>query len=155
MNLPLDHLPASARALVELIGLQATLRLIEHYGGQVFQIPKGKRRRGNTFLADLAEKIGLPAAKQLSATFGGEYKAIPLCYRAVLAVRDAALQARYDALDQAGHSSREICNTLAREFGCTHGTVRRASQRAAAPADGSGAGIDTRQADLFSVAENG
>lgn len=149
MNLSIDHLPASARALVEVIGLPATLRLIEHYGGQVFQVPKGKRRRGNAVLADLAERIGDVAAKKLSATFGGEYKAIPLCYRAVLAVRDAELQARYDALLEAGLSSRAICNKLAKEFGCTHSTVQRASKRAAATADGAHAGAGLRQIDLF------
>lgn len=129
MSLSLAHLPRTARDLVDLIGLPATLRLVEEYGGQVFQVPKGRRVRGNKLLHELGEVIGADAAKKLSATHGGNYFSVPLCQRAIVAARDAQLQARFDALDKAGHSSRAIANRLAKEFRITAGTVLRASKR--------------------------
>ena len=50
MKLSLDHLPTSARDLIDLIGLPATLCLVEACRGQTLAIPKGKRLRGEARL---------------------------------------------------------------------------------------------------------
>ncbi|MFA6312331.1 MAG: Mor transcription activator family protein [Sterolibacterium sp.] len=124
------HLPPKARELIDTIGLPATLRLIDEYGGQTFQVPKGKRAKGVAKLEELAAVIGPKAAKILSHTYGGEYLAVPSCKRALLPRRDADLQARFDAMTSTGGlSARTAVNQLAKEFGLNATTVWQALKR--------------------------
>lgn len=135
MKLSPDHLPKTARDLIDLIGLPATLRLIEARAGQVLAIPKGKRRRGEARMLDLAEIIGAVATKALCQRYGGEYLTVPSCKRAAAAARDRALAARFDELLAAGIGARRVVNQLAREFRIDASTVWRISKRATAPGD--------------------
>lgn len=124
------HLPAKARELIDMIGLPATLRLIDEYGGQTFQVAKGRRAKGVAQLEELAAVIGPEAAKKLSHTYGGEYLSVPSCKRALLPSRDADLQARFDAMTSTGGlSARSAVNQLAKEFRITAATVWRALKR--------------------------
>lgn len=149
MKISLDHLPRTARDLVDLIGLPATLTLIEARGGQVLTIPKRKRKQGEELFEQLVELVGPDAAAKICQRYGGEYLTIPSCKRAAHAVRDAELQARFDALLAEGLGARAVANRLAGEFGLDVSTVWRASKRAAADAGNPDAVIETRQAELF------
>ncbi|MFA6312343.1 MAG: Mor transcription activator family protein [Sterolibacterium sp.] len=129
-NLSLIHLPAKARELIEMIGLPATLRLIDEYGGQTFQVPKGKRVKGVAKLEELAAVIGTEAVKKLSHAFGGEVIAVPSCKRALLGRRDADLQARFDTMTSTGGlSARSAVNWLAKEFRVNATTVWKTLKR--------------------------
>lgn len=151
MKLSLAHLPRTARDLVDLIGLPATLRLIDAKAGQVLAIPKCKRARGEARLVDLADIVGMIAAKAIAHRYGGEYLTVPQCKRAIAAVRDGKLQARFDELLKAGIGARRIANQLAGEYGVDVSTVWRISKRAAADLGNADAVIETRQADLFAA----
>jgi hypothetical protein len=149
VKLSLAHLPRTARDLVDLIGLPAALALIEARAGQVITVPKRKRKAGHTLFEELADLIGADAAEKIVGRYGGEYLTVPSCKRAAHAVRDAELQARFDALLQEGQGARAVANQLAAEFGLDVSTVWRASKRAAADTANPAAVIETRQAELF------
>lgn len=144
MKLSLAHLPRTARDLVDLIGLPATLILIEARGGQVITVPKRKRKAGEELFEDLADLVGAAAAGKIVGRYGGEYLTIPSCKRAAHAVRDAELQARFDALLAEGLGSRAVANRLAAEFRLDVSTVWRASKRAAAEIGDSSAVVETQ-----------
>ena len=92
-KISVDDLPPSLRELVEIIGLPATLKFIECYGGLIrLYIPR-ELRAGNV----LAKDIGITAARKLIARYGGEdiYN-IPNCKRALCAVRDREIVDRFN-----------------------------------------------------------
>ena len=130
VKLSLAHLPRTARDLVDLIGLPATLALIEARAGQVLTVPK--RKAGEDLFAELADLVGAAAAEKIVGRYGGEYLTVPSCRRAAHAVRDAELQARFDALLKSGLGARAVANQLAGEYRLDVSTVWRASKRAAA-----------------------
>ena len=148
MKLSLAHFPQTARDLVDLIGLVATLRLIEAAAGQVLTIPKGKRKKGMVLLDNLAAIVGEDAAEKIVGRYGGGYLTVPSCKRAALAVRDAELQARFDALLKDGLGARAVANRIAGEFRLDVSTVWRISKRAAADTANPAAVIET-QLGLF------
>lgn len=150
MTLSLAHLPRSARDLVELIGLPATLRLVEAYGGKTLDIAKGKRERGRAQHQEIAERIGALAAKKLAGRYGGAPFRVPSCKRAVLAARDAALQARFDELTGAGGTSaRRAVPRLVDEFGIGDSAVWRALKRPAGAVAIAATVADEKQMGLF------
>jgi hypothetical protein len=126
-----SQLPAKARELVDFLGLPATLLLVKEYGGQTFPIPKGRRARGTARIAELGEAIGTEAAQKLCHTYGGEYLTVPTCKRPLQLLRDADMQARFDAMTskEGGRSARCAANQLAKDFGVTSSTVWRALTR--------------------------
>ena len=124
-------LPASARELAEIIGLAATLRLVEAYAGQVLAIPNGRRQRGRQQIEALAEVVGQAAAEKLCRHLAGQrYLSVPKCQAALRAARDARLQARFDELTGAGrHSARAAVSLLVAEFGLVDSSVWRVLKR--------------------------
>lgn len=120
----LDDLPASARDLAGLIGLPATLRLVEKWGGVMrLYVPRD-------IAADheLARVLGLDAARALSARYDGDYlPSVPRCADALRQARNRALLRR-----RAEGASPAI---LALEFGITERQIWNilASARAAGP----------------------
>lgn len=148
MKLSLAHLPQTARDLVDLIGLPATLVLIERRPGQTLTIPKRKRKAGEELFEQLLDLVGEDAAQKIVGRYGGEYLTIPSCRRAACAVRDAELQARFDALLKEGKGARAIANQLAGEFRLDVSTVWRISKRAAADTGNPAAVVET-QLGLF------
>lgn len=149
MRLSLAHLPRTARDLADLIGLPATLHLIEVRGGQSLTIPKRKRKAGHALFDELTDLVGAEGAEKLCQRYGGEYLTVPNCKRAAKAVGDAELQARFDALLKEGKGARAIANQLAGEFRLDVTTVWRISKRAAADTGNPDAVIETRQTELF------
>ena len=120
----LDDLPASARDLAGLIGLPATLRLVEGWGGTMrLYVPKAMPQDH-----ELARALGLDAARALSGVYGGDYvPSIPRCADALRQARDRALLRR--------RAEGASPATLAQEFGLTERHVWRllAEIRAAGP----------------------
>lgn len=130
MTLDLSLLPPTARDLADLIGLPATLRLVEGWGGRAVQIARGKRAKGKAQLDELAAIVGRLEANKLAQRYGGGVLTIPLCADALRGARDGALQSRFDALTTtAGHSARQAVALLVGEFGIHESTVWRALKR--------------------------
>lgn len=123
--------PAKGRELVDLIGLPATLLLIKEYGGQAIWISRGKQARGTASLAVIARVIGPEAAQKLAFNYGSECLAVPACRRALWALRDISMQARFDTLTSGAGSQSARCavNQLAKEFDLDSSTVWRALKR--------------------------
>lgn len=83
-----DLLPPILQDIVELIGMHATMKLVEHYGGVRLYVPKLE-------LADdhiLVRQIGRRAAEKLHTIYGGELIEIPKAERALRAVRNARIR---------------------------------------------------------------
>ena len=107
MKLTLDDLPESLREVVDLIGLAATLRLVEQFGGMIaLYVPR-------EIEADhqLAAELGLPAARKLAGHYGGDYlRNIPRCASGLRRIRNAEIRRR---------SRAEPAPKLALAFGLT------------------------------------
>ena len=91
MRLTLDDLPESLREVVDLIGLTATLKLVEHFGGAIaVYVPRA--------IEDdhpLTRAVGLVAARKLSSLYGGDcLRNIPRCARGLRRIRDAEIRRR-------------------------------------------------------------
>lgn len=126
----LEHLPERARAIAELIGMPATLKLVERFGGVRIYVPQTVPP--SHALVDL---LGRDAADRLAIAFGGdEHFDIPRCTLAARRVRDAQL-----VEDFLGSMSHRL---LAIKYQLTERGVRKIIARA-------GITADDRQPELF------
>lgn len=108
MKLVLDRLPAKAREYAELIGLEATLMLVQRRGGQILWPAKG----GDEFAA-LAADIGEVAAGILARHYR-EYINIPMCTQAVRAAMREFVRQEFDRLTlEEGMSARKAVRAMA------------------------------------------
>lgn len=149
MKLSTAHLSPKARELVGHIGLPATLRLVDAWGGRVVQIPRGKRVRGEALLEELAEIVGGPAARTLSRVYGGEYLGVPLCDEALRITWYTHVQGRFDALTAEGNSARAAVARIVTEERIHERTVWRILKRPAGEQAVMEAAHNEDQLDLF------
>lgn len=120
-----QHLfPPLAKTLVRLIGMEATLTLVEKMGGRKFPIPVRKNRHGEARFEELAEVIGVDAATNLCKAFGGEDVEIPICSKAKRELMFRSLRHEFDHITRE-HSSHYAVAKLAVKFGTTDRQVRR------------------------------
>lgn len=91
MKLARDDLPTSLHDIVELIGLAATLQLVERYGGiTALYIPRDIDAEHQIALA-----LGLTAARRLAQTFGGDcIRNIPRCADGLRRMRNREIKMR-------------------------------------------------------------
>lgn len=113
MKLNIEDLPESLRDVVELIGLTATLNLVENFGGHIaLSVPREIEPDHPIAIA-----IGITAARKLSAHYGGDrLRNIPLCVAGLRRIRDAEIRRR---------AGGETAVALAREFSMTERHVWR------------------------------
>lgn len=92
-----SELPPLLRDMAKQIGLSATLRVVELYGGSDLFIPKRFDREHA-----LVAAIGLEACEQLSLSYDSTTLYIPRCSRAIRAARDYEINERYlsEQIDQ-------------------------------------------------------
>lgn len=81
--------------LVEVIGLEATLRLIQEYKGKQITIPAGTGKAG-AFSAWLDDNLGVEAARRLRARCGNERITVPMLKENARLARNRMLVADYD-----------------------------------------------------------
>jgi hypothetical protein len=79
MTTPPPPPPESISLLVEFLGVDGTLRLIEARGGTRFWVPSGVGRDVETIRGKLEAEFGVPMVKALIQGFGGGYIKVPLC----------------------------------------------------------------------------
>ncbi len=115
-RLSIDDLPESLREIVDLIGLPATLRLVESYGGMIaLYVPRDVDPDHH-----LAQAIGITAARKLATRYGADtLRNIPRCVDGLRRIRNADIRARHPresaaALALAFHlTERQIWSILA------------------------------------------
>jgi hypothetical protein len=107
VKLTLDDLPESLREVVGLIGLPATLKLVEHFGGLIqLYVP-----RDISPDHPIAQALGVAAARKLSSVYGADtLRNIPRCAEGLRRIRNAEIRSRHPA---------ESAATLALTFGLT------------------------------------
>ncbi|HTD05871.1 hypothetical protein [Undibacterium sp.] len=112
MQTDLSHLPQSAQKLIALIGLPATLRLVDAHGGHGINLYNSENS-----LERMTETVGREAAQKLLRFYGNDPFTVPLCHRALKAVRNAEILAEFDRLTmQEGLSARASVIRITRHF---------------------------------------
>lgn len=93
-------LPQSVVDLIELLGYEAAMRLVDAFGGLEIEVPMGRAtanpERGS-LTARLIEVLGATLAARFMHTYGGEPYYVAKCMQAIRDDRDRSIQADYDA----------------------------------------------------------
>lgn len=119
-----SFLPASALEMVRLIGLQAALLVIEHFGGtDVYFIREKETCFPADFLA-LAKVIGTEKAAILARDYpDAERMYVPRCLKAMNALRNREIIALADKMIRE-KSMRQVYIDLARQYGTSTRTIQ-------------------------------
>lgn len=91
-----EDLPATARELVDVIGIDATIDLVKMFGGDDLKIPEVVNGTSRMWEI-LVETVGPVAAEKLVHRYAGTPLYIPTCRIALITVRDRAIIQRFDA----------------------------------------------------------
>lgn len=118
-SLDISLLPAAVQAIARLIGLPATLQLVENFGGLTLRLPVGAREAGQQMLADLSRRIGPEAAQILARHYAVTPLYVPNCKPVLLRARDAALLKDRQHLARQGLTERRIVQCLALRYHIT------------------------------------
>lgn len=103
------------RDIIDLIGLDATIRLVEHLGGTSFDMPRGSR--DSRRLRILQEILGADQISALLEIYGGAQLYIPRCDAALRALRNARFRAEVQGAVAAGNSQKMAVQLLAPKYG--------------------------------------
>ena len=114
-------LPASVQHLVSIIGLTATLKLVELRGGGFLVTPK----KANFVTHWLVAHIGSRAVQCLAQQYDGEQIEIPRCHRTICALERCEREAAIKADIAAGLKKGDI----ARKYRMTHRGLNMLLQR--------------------------
>lgn len=91
-----DELPKTARAIVDVIGLDATIDLVKMFGGDELKVPERIDGVSRAWEA-LVETIGRAATVQLVEAFGNTRIYVPMCRSALLNLRNQEIVRSYDS----------------------------------------------------------
>lgn len=106
-------LPEQARQIAALIGVAPALQLVERLGGTTFPVAKRANRIGEARFAILEDVVGIQAAEQLTAYYGGTKLYIPNCKDALRRVRNADMIREFDRRITQGETARDVVFDLA------------------------------------------
>ena len=133
-TVPIDLLPPLLQEFERLVGLQATMALVQKWGGLRVYFPTPERvTEGHSYAA----VIGMDALLKLAEEYGGlPHFQLPKAERALQAVRNARIASEY--------ATNKTAREIAAEYALTEGQVVRivASMGVTAP-------LDRRQRALF------
>lgn len=110
-------LPQAVLELVDVIGYEASIKLVQTFGGLDVHVPVGRLESGN--LARLNETIGELAAEALMAVYGGARLYVPKCDAALIALRNQRFCQAVEEAVSLGESKKAAIQALAVEFGIT------------------------------------
>lgn len=117
-QLDISHLPRNVQALIAIIGVSATLALVEAFPGRTLTLSKGKRADGLASFAQVAEIIGDANALKLAKERDGIPIYIPKCdftLRALREARNSKIRLDYDRLTLT-YSGRATVAMLALDY---------------------------------------
>lgn len=112
----LARLPEQIIELSEIIGLNATLNMVEHLGGLSFDVPSTLDTKNGKWLSSI---IGIDNAKKLIAYYGGDSLYVNNCDALRIHLRNAALVSAIFAKMETGTSRHRAVQETAPEFGIT------------------------------------
>lgn len=112
----LARLPEQIIELSELIGLDATLSMVEHLGGLSFDVPSTLDAKNGKWLSNI---IGIDNAKKLIAYYGGDSLYVNNCDALRIHLRNAALVSAIFAKMETGTAQHRAIQETAPEFGIT------------------------------------
>jgi len=112
-------LPPSIHEVAAVIGMPATLRLVERFGGTTLPLPKGANRIGRSSLQALAKQIGDEDAHKLAHHCAGEPLYVPKCDVALRRIRDLSIVSQFEMAVRAGSTANKIVMELAVEYKLT------------------------------------
>ncbi|WP_047257985.1 Mor transcription activator family protein [Chromobacterium subtsugae] len=121
-------LPESAQALVRLIGLADTVKLVDVLGGTTFPVSLRRNRLGEIRYEMLAEVVGVDAANKLTDHFGGDMMYIPLCKAALRELLQRSIREEFDEITRA-YSALHAVSVLAAKHRLCDRTVWRILKR--------------------------
>lgn len=110
-----ETLPSTALDLANLIGLPATLALVEEFGGNELRIPAYRNCKSAALFQKITEKVGEEAAIAISKAYGGDVLYIPSCAKTRRALRDMEIVRAYDTLILET-SARDAVATLSKQY---------------------------------------
>jgi len=110
-----ESLPSTALDIANLIGLPATLALVEEFGGNELRIPVDRNGKAAELCQRISNAIGEKAALSILETYGGDVLYIPCCTKTRRMLRDMEIVRTYDALILEG-SGRNAVSILAKKF---------------------------------------
>jgi len=91
MNINADDLPETIKTLADEIGLPATIKLVQRFGGIMSLWVPVRFENAN----ELLRVIGEDAARVLCAIYGGTYLSVPNCKLAIAKARNHQIQRDY------------------------------------------------------------
>lgn len=91
-----DALPATARELVEVMGLDATIDLVKAFSGDDLKIPSAVNGTSRMW-AILVETVGPEAAAKLVARYANTVIYVAKCQAGLMKHRDREIIRRFDA----------------------------------------------------------
>lgn len=109
-------LPDTGRDLVELIGLDATLSLVEALGGSTFPVPHRKNPEGEKRHSLLEKLCGEVAALELCKRYGGTKLYVPNCKKALIRIRNIGMIHEFVERKAAGESANSIIADMAPRY---------------------------------------
>jgi len=132
----LEELGGMLAELVELVGLQAALRIVERWGGIRFYVPEAQHLRPTH---PLVKAVGAQAARAIAEHFGREEILVPRAVRLLRAARDRRIRAE--------HAGGDSASVLSLRWHLSLRQVRYIL--AASDTDGAAAHVDARQLHLL------
>lgn len=87
MEIDIDQLPQSAVEIVDVVGVEAALRLVEAWGGVRLYVPQ---QMPEDHL--LVSTLGRAESDELASRYGGECIQVPRCLHALRAVRNCHMR---------------------------------------------------------------
>ncbi|SIS88153.1 Mor transcription activator family protein [Neptunomonas antarctica] len=106
-------LPDSIHEVAAVIGMPATLRLVERFGGTTLPLPRGDNIIGRASLAVLAKQIGDDDAQKLAHHCAGEPLYIPRCDVALRRLRDLSICDQFAGAVRTGKTAIKVVAELA------------------------------------------
>lgn len=123
-----EHLTPLVREIIDLIGFDATVRLVERFGGARIPLSGGTREHGEKYINMLLEVICREDIDKLWRYFGDEVY-IAKCSAALREVRDRQFLADYDRMRDEGCSERHTLFALCGLSGISCTTARKILNR--------------------------
>ena len=109
-------LPSSANEFVRIIGLEATLSLVNEYGGCEIRLPRQPNNHEASKFKELSDIIGPENLVRMGKEFSSsEQIYIPRCFRAMCALRNRNIISEYSEMIHTV-SCRKAASELARRY---------------------------------------
>lgn len=109
-------LPETAKALVELLGIDATLALVGDFGGITLRIPIGAKEQGKALLDTISKSVGVEGAIKIMERYGATNLYVPNCKPALLKARNRQMLEERNTLSKEGLGERAIVAQLSLKY---------------------------------------